>query len=233
MRLEINLTLRCQLSCQFCNRICNLTKNKEDYQQEVNIEQIDNLISDLKRTNTIITKCKVLGGQPTLNKDFVNIWNKIVSVPDLITFVKLETNHVDPLPIINLPKHTKIQGRSVGKKHHIPFPWSPKENGIIVKIGDCAQMKRCGYSLSGKGYLPCSQAIALCYLLDIDLYKKELPISWTQEELNLICQHCPENMDKKWKEQYCNRDIRSFTKEELQLSNLWQECFNNKSVKEY
>jgi len=230
MKLEINLTLRCQLSCAYCNRICGLTKHKEDYQQEMTLEQIDKLIDDLKRTNTIITKCKVLGGQPTLNKDFVNIWNRIVSVPELITFVKLETNHVDPLPLIDMPKHAKIQGRSISRKHHIPFPWSPKDYGIKVKIGNCAQMKRCGYSLSAKGYLPCSQAIAECYLLGVDLYKKELPLGWTQEELKQICEHCTENMDRSWKEKFCNRDIRTFTKEELMPSPTYKKALEELGV---
>jgi len=238
MRLELNCTMFCNMRCRACNRMVDYYPERTEH---MDIAQIQKFIKEIEQKNVIVDRMKLIGGEPLLHPNFVEVVEELIK-SDNIRYVKIETNQTLPKPPFNNNK-IHYQGRTVGRKHHIPYTISPIDLGYnITPNPRCPAITRCGYSLDKYGFLPCSPAIMIVRLFNLwDLYKKELPTEpWGLEE---ICKHCTQSLPKSWREQYSNRDIRSFTKEELEPSKLWREAkekWDNggveefyKSVKEY
>jgi hypothetical protein len=207
--------------------MCNF-KSLGNYIGDISLEQIDDFIININKHP--IDKLKVLGGEPLMHPQFVEIFNKLALCKN-IGMLKVDTNHILPRPL-NLvgAKNLRWMGKKQKHKRHYKFLYDPSDYGIKVKVGGCQQLYKCGMSLSSKGYLPCSQAIAITYLLDLEhLYKKDFPLEpWGLED---ICPHCPENMSNEWKAQWTSRELNSFTKEELLPSPTFLKALINKGVK--
>ncbi|MBO4587816.1 MAG: glycosyltransferase [Bacteroidales bacterium] len=68
-KIELDITHDCNLKCHGCNRSCGLAPTKEC----VTIEQIKAFISESKDLGIKWTLINVLGGEPTLHPDFLEI----------------------------------------------------------------------------------------------------------------------------------------------------------------
>lgn len=199
MNLELNITLDCNQSCYNCNRMCNIYKNRTE---NMSLSQIDKFIGHCKEKP--LQKVKVLGGEPLLHPQFLEIYHKLLKATEegYIKLIKVNTNKTIKIP--DLPKTEKVRwlGKKWIMKKHEPFLWHPKDLGYNIKPQyNCDTMKKCGISLDKYGYLPCSPAIMLVRLFNLThLYRYEMPKEiWGLEE---VCQHCIFGMPVDWRNEH-------------------------------
>lgn len=212
INLELNITLKCNLSCAGCNRMCNVYKNRTEH---MSIEQIQKFI-DQARVNGGVNKLKVIGGEPLLHPQFVEIYNMLAEAgkEKIIKFIVIESNKTVPFPKVESYPFICLRGTVQRKKKHQPFLWSPKDLGFTYGANyKCMQLRKCGYSLDKYGYLPCSLAIMLSRLFGhTDLYRKEFPTNpWGLEKL---CENCVFCMPQDWRNKFSSKGIFNFTEEE-------------------
>ena len=73
LRFEIDITRECNWSCNSCNRLCNIKKkNTSSYMTLAEIKSIVRQIKNASKQYNI-SKLKILGGEPTLHKQFREI----------------------------------------------------------------------------------------------------------------------------------------------------------------
>ena len=195
MRVELNITLKCNLSCTNCNRFCNLVKQEE----HISIKTVKRFLENI---NTPIDRVKVVGGEPLLHPEFMLIFEllKNAVASGKIKKVKIDTNQMTPFPPNLWAKRTdavRTGGTHPKKKKHYPMI-HPVDIGYVTTAKyNCEMIRRCGFSLDNKGWLPCSSAIMIARLFNLEyLYKKQRPNTvWGLEEL---CQHCVFAMPQEW-----------------------------------
>jgi hypothetical protein len=185
--MEINGTLRCNSRCINCNRLPHLFENENT---DVTLEQIDDLISQMKGKG--IHTIKLLGGEMLLHPQFVQIYEKLKDAlaKGVFGFFKIDTNYTIPIPIKESVPNIKWMGKVFRRKNHT-WIFDPADLGFSTgAVPDCSMPRRCGISFDRKGFLPCSQAIGIVKKFGLEhLYRKEIQRHpWGLDE---ICKHCP------------------------------------------
>jgi len=205
-------------------------------------QQILKFVGQLRDNNKVVERLKVVGGEPLLHPQFEEIYNILADAAEegLIQQIKIDSNKKTPVPHITRKcKFVRWSGRSPVRKCHLPPLWSPEDHGVVVSPtirgnyikAPCDQLRRCGYSLDKYGYLPCSVAIMLVRLLNLNhLYRKDLPDKpWGLEE---ICKHCSFGMDSKWRNEN-TKPISKITAEDRTPSPIFQEALRNYNLEEF
>jgi hypothetical protein len=231
INLELNITLKCNMACSNCNRLCHIYRDRTEH---MTIEQIQKFIDQAKE-NGGIYKLKVLGGEPLLHPQFVDIYNLLCKAAQegIIKGIKIESNKTIPTPNVQAYPFVSWKGRVQGKKKHQPILWSPKDLGIIKGAQPkCPQITKCGYSLDKYGYLPCSCAIMISRLFGkTHLYKHEFPTQlWGLDEL---CQHCIFSMDQEWRNQHSCKRLSEHTVEEKTPTKSFKEALDKWNPEEF
>ena len=190
-RVELNINYDCNLRCKNCNRLCHLLRLDEP----MTVDQIRLFIRKLEEENKHIVRVKVVGGEPTIHPDFLQIC-KLLSDAFLDGFIgkiAVNTNGINPKYRLDAPLYPGIHWKvsPPSRKGHRPVLWSPKDLGLDT-FGPCAMPKRCGFSLDSKGWLPCSAAPAIVRVFNLEYLYRPLdgplpPEIWGLEEL---CGHC-------------------------------------------
>ena len=210
MKIELNITLACNLSCHSCNRMCDVYKDRTEH---MSLEQIGKFVKHAK--GRTIERIKILGGEPLLHPQFVEIYNKLFTAfrsNRQTKLIKAETNHSLPVPDVQQTYKMMVVGVHPLDKMHLPYLWHPKDLGFEIPAQPkCRHLCRCGTSLDKYGYLPCSAAIMLVRLFGMtDLYRDYLPYKpWG---LDRICQHCIFGMPKRWRAKH-SKYIKEFPEE--------------------
>jgi len=198
----------------------------------MSVDQIEKFV-DQARQNGKVGMVKLLGGEPLLNPDFVEIYNVLTNAAEegVIKSIKVETNRILPKPVVKNFPFVKWQGRVLKKKKHQPTLWSPKDLGFDTVCG-CKMMTRCGFSLDKYGYLPCSGAIMIARLFNLThLYKHELPNeTWGLDEL---CQHCIFSMDANWRKRFSAKTVLQHTEEERNPTKSYKEKLESFDVEDF
>jgi len=230
INIEVNITLQCNLACPNCNRLCHIYRDRTEHMV---VGQIEKFIEQAKAGGGIY-KLKLLGGEPLLHPQFVDIYNLLTKAAQdgIIKGIKVESNKTIPRPKVDDSAFVSWKGRPQRKKKHQPALWSPKDMGVVTPIGKCQQLSKCGYSLDKYGYLPCSPAIMIARLLGLThLYKRELPMKpWGLEEL---CPHCVFSMDQEWRNKYSSKCIFDFTEEENTPTKTFKEGLDKFKPEEF
>jgi len=223
MKIELNITLACNMSCTCCDRMCDIYKDRTEH---MSLDQIDKFIRHSK--GRIIERIKILGGEPLLHPQFVEIYNKLhFAFKGVRTtrLIKAESNHILPIPDVIQTPSMLIAGVPLEEKMHLPYLWHPKDLGydIGAQTG-CRHLNRCGTSLDKYGYLPCSSAIMISRLFGLtDLYRDYLPSKpWG---LDRLCQHCIFAMPKRWRAKH-SKYLKDFTKEERTPTKRFKEAMD-------
>ena len=214
MKIELNITMRCNLGCPNCNRMCNIYRDRIE---DMSIDQIKRFIEQAKLLPEQKRKVKIVGGEPLLHPNIAEINDIFAEAVEKkwLSSVKYGTNKIitnsNKLPPeFKKSPFVRFSGMISRKKKHLPYLQSPVDMGW--KKGDeplpkrmCSQIRRCGFSLDKYGYLPCSLAIMIVRLFGwTDLYRYEIPrVPW---ELERICKHCILSMGKGW----CNQHAKYF-----------------------
>ena len=230
IKLELNITLQCNLACPNCNRLCHIYRDRTEH---MSLEQIDKFIKQAK-VGGGVSRLKVLGGEPLLHPQFVEIYNMLTSAAKdgVIKYIKIESNKTLPHPKVEAFPFVSWKGRTINKKKHQPILWSPKDLGVDTPIGQCQQLSKCGFSLDKYGYLLCSLAIMFSRLFGkTHLYRREFPTApWGLEEL---CPDCVFSMDADWRSKFSNRPPTAHTQEERSPTKSFKEAMDKWNVEEF
>lgn len=218
MRVELNITLRCNQACANCNRLCHLYPDRKE---DIDPEAIAQWIAYLRVTGQTVNRVKVVGGEPLLHPQFRDIYCLLGEAVNSgeIKAVKVDTNGTLPIP--SLPKYrgVRIGGRKPRRKEHLPYLWSPMDLGEQIPRHPCDMPRLCGFSLDNRGWLPCSPAIMIVRSFGLEhLYKRDMPTKpWGISD---ICRHCIHAMPDEWKRMHC-KPLGSITAAEKAPTVSW------------
>ena len=114
INMELNVTLQCNLACPNCNRLCHIYRDRTEH---MSIDQIKRFIGQA-RDGGGINKLKVLGGEPLLHPQFVEIYNLLCEAAKngVIRYIKIESNKTIPFPKVEMFPFVSLKGRIVQKK---------------------------------------------------------------------------------------------------------------------
>ncbi len=195
-RLEINLTMRCNIACPHCNR---LIANMHVKDSDITLDQLHKMVDTLIRDKIRMRTMKVLGGEPLVHHDFLGAMDVLKRAIDakICRAVAVVTNGILPRP--KLPEGFEYWLSPVKDKNHIPVLASPTDLGIEDKMRDkCITKMRCGYSFDAWGFTFCPISGVLGRVLGIDTYRDSIP----EAKLDMnICKHCPFGMPVGYKNQ--------------------------------
>lgn len=169
-QIEIDITYECNLKCINCNRSSTQAPIKEG----MSVEQIENFVRESIELNKKWKLINLLGGEPSIHKDFLEIVNLILNEyivkhsPE--TILQVTSNGFGELVqerLSKLPKHEKliIDYASFKDERIVPY-FSPFNDAPIDKPNGnekeyhkgCWVTSYCGIGLNQLGYYPCGVA---------------------------------------------------------------------------
>lgn len=185
-RIEIDITWLCNLSCFDCNRCCG----EAPTQDHMTIEQIEQFIDESRRRNHNWEVIRVLGGEPTIHPQFVEIMDLLIeykrSLPNrgmelsLVVytngFSKKSLRLVEELPHDVVVCNTmKDRGpvRHIG--HFMVAPQDVRDTSTEDLTMACTHTTTCGLGLTPYGYYHCPIAGSIDRVFGKNLGRRELP----------------------------------------------------------
>lgn len=203
-KIEIDITYECNLKCVNCNRSSTQAPIKEG----MTLDQINEFVRDS------ISLCKkwelinILGGEPTIHKDFNEIVNLILNnyiVPySPNTILQITSNgYGDTVKeqLAKLPNHKNVIIDYASFKdnkiipYFSPFNNAPIDNKDIDKAEyekGCWVTSYCGIGLNQLGYYPCGVAGGIDRVFEMNLGVKKLKDvdESISKLLSEFCQFC-------------------------------------------
>lgn len=205
-RIELELTLRCNLACPTCSRHCNMYSPCKD--TDMNAMQLGRFMSQVETKGDVWDTVAVMGGEPTLHPLFSDVmhalWERLVK-PGHVKTLQMWTNGTSVIDLGALPvRYLAPDTESVpdGRIHiitadhstkvHYQALLAPKDTGQVR--AECEALGVCGIALNAGGYWPCGPAGAIARLFGWqDAAKAELPNNagdWGDiERFCELCQH--------------------------------------------
>ena len=169
-QIEIDITYECNLKCINCNRSSTQAPIKEG----MTLEQIEKFVRESVELNKKWKLINLLGGEPSIHKDFLEIVNLILNEyivkhsPE--TILQVTSNGFGDLVqerLSKLPKHKNliIDYASFKDERTVPY-FSPFNDAPIDKPNGnekeyhkgCWVTSYCGIGLNQLGYYPCGVA---------------------------------------------------------------------------
>ena len=185
-QIEIDITYECNLKCINCNRSSTQAPIKEG----MTVEQIENFVRESIELNKKWKLINLLGGEPSIHKDFLEIVNLILNEyivkhsPE--TILQVTSNGFGELVqerLSKLPKHKNliIDYASFKDERIIPY-FSPFNDAPIDKPNGnekeyhkgCWVTSYCGIGLNQFGYYPCGVAGGIDRVLKLNLNVQSL-----------------------------------------------------------
>ena len=210
-QIEIDITYDCNLKCKSCNRSCTQAPSKDDY---MTVEQIKKFIEESIELNKKWKLINILGGEPTLHPDFLEIVRLIYEEyilkfsPD--TILQITSNGysqesrelLKKLPAVKnivIDKHSFKQSNKV--TYFTQFNIAPIDTDEY-KDSDfsngCWVTSYCGIGLNKYGYYPCGVAGAMDRVMGYDIgikSLKEVTVDRLKELLDVFCRYCGNFVD--------------------------------------
>ncbi len=169
-QIEIDITYECNLKCINCNRSSTQAPIKEG----MTIEQIETFVRESIELNKKWKLINLLGGEPTMHKDFLEIVNLILNEyiikHSTETILQVTSNGFGELVqkrLSELPKHDNliIDYASFKDERIVPY-FAPFNDAPIDKPNGnekeyhkgCWVTSYCGIGLNQLGYYPCGVA---------------------------------------------------------------------------
>ncbi|MHA1381068.1 MAG: radical SAM protein [Candidatus Helarchaeota archaeon] len=210
-KIEIDITFDCNLKCIACNRSCSKAPSKEDY---MCLEQIHRFIEESLKLGKKWELINILGGEPTLHQNFLEIVNLILNEYILKyspkTVLQITSNGYSKetqklLKLLPKSKNIVIDKGSFKTSNKIeyftPFNLAPIDlenfkNKDFSK--GCWVTSYCGMGLNKYGYYPCGPAGGMDRIMGYDVgikSLKEISPKRLKELLVLFCQYCGNYVD--------------------------------------
>lgn len=202
--IEIDITYRCNLNCHNCNRSCTQAPTEE----ELSFEQIKQFVKEsieLKKRWKVIS---ILGGEPTLHKDFHEIVYYIVDnyiVPhSKETVLKIVSNGWSRESREALERLKGVQNITIDRasfksskkvEYFSPFNKAPIDQpaGDEQEFGKgCWVTSYCGIGLNHLGYYACGVSGGIDRVFGMNRGIKSLHHvdESIKEQLDTFCQYC-------------------------------------------
>jgi len=180
-QIEIDITYECNLKCINCNRSSTQAPIKEG----MSVEQIENFVRESIELNKKWKLINLLGGEPTIHKDFLEIVNLILNEyiikHSTETILQVTSNGFGELVqerLSKLPKHKNliIDYASFKDERIVPY-FSPFNDAPIDKPDGkekeyhkgCWVTSYCGIGLNQMGYYPCGVAGGIDRIFKLNL----------------------------------------------------------------
>jgi len=177
MRVELEITLRCNRKCPECNRYCERWPWMLMEDSVMSLEQIDKFCSQVEANGKRLTQVSLIGGEPLLHPQYAEIAKMLherLRLKRLVREIRLCTNG-DALSTTH-PRDLENVRIKVdwSKPHHRSSVTAPIDTGQALRA--CHVPSHCGICLNVWGYWPCGAGGAIARLFGLPQYQRmELP----------------------------------------------------------
>lgn len=238
-KIEIDITYRCNLFCNNCNRTVSLAPSSLG----ITVEQIEKFISESISENYLWKNIRILGGEPTLHPNFLEIINLLLEykknyLPNLI--IEVVSNGTNNRTKDILTKISKLGVYIDTNSFKLPqktqndfekFNIAPSDLSDFVNndfSDGCWITESCGTGLTPFGYYPCAIAGGIDRVFGFDLGRKHLPSDTDEMKdlLKLFCSYCGHYKNRNFddKKNIPNSDINSTYV--MEISKTWKNTIN-------
>ncbi len=225
--VEIDITYRCNLKCRNCNRSCTQAPTSE----AMEISQIESFIQESIAADARWERIRLLGGEPTLHPDFVEIVDRLLKYrarhnPNLRIVCctngsgRKVQGMLSRIPGEVIVKNTAKDGR---QRLFRPFNRAPADliwNRFADYACGCRIIHDCGIGLTPRGYYMCAIAGGIDRIFGLDRGRRVLPLSddTLSDQMQIFCPLCghfgfqwPAKravLSKTWRQAYTEYNIR-------------------------
>jgi uncharacterized radical SAM superfamily Fe-S cluster-containing enzyme len=203
-QIEIDITYECNLKCINCNRSSTQAPTNEG----MSVEQIENFVKESIELNKKWKLINLLGGEPSIHKDFLQIVNLILNEyivkhsPE--TILQVTSNGFGEFvkeSLSKLPYHKNliIDYASFKDERIVPY-FSPFNDAPIDKPNGnekeyhkgCWVTSYCGIGLNQLGYYPCGVAggIDRVFKLNLSVQSLKNVDDSLAKHLETFCRFC-------------------------------------------
>jgi hypothetical protein len=181
-RIEIDITYRCNQRCVSCNRRCTQAPSDED----MPIDEIDRFIAESRKLDWRWGQIHILGGEPTLHKDYVEIFHRLKAI---CGNVLVRTNgRMKPVEGVNYA----IDAKDYEHRHMTNVDVTCLEEPLPCNhIRACWIPGLCGLGLTVGGYYCCSPGAAIDRMLGLNVGLRSLADVTQQAVLDQEFMLCP------------------------------------------
>jgi len=209
IRIECNITFRCNAICDFCNKAVGLAKFPNTDMTVAQIKKAVDMLNDQKIKVVRFTFC---GGEPILNKGLQDMIYEVARLPHLRQGRVLSND-------LNASKHLRdkivmpddrfrwvlaplddpddpLSGKNDPTKRgstrtHLPFWISPDDLGMDSTFDKCTIKGHCGIGLDSTGFSACGKAQMFGTLFGVETSSWDVDIAkHIKTPINDICKHC-------------------------------------------
>lgn len=228
-QIEIDITYDCNLNCKNCNRSCRQAPEK----LEINLDKIEEFVSDSIKYNIKWKRIRILGGEPTLHSQFEKILYSLINYKlynpetrlELVTngFGKqVQRNLLKVPPFYHIENSHKL---SPNQLNFLAFNLAPRDDKRFKNVdyrNGCSNLTECGIGLTPLGYYPCALAGGIDRITNYKLGIRRLPIRREQlvELLPKFCSLCGRFQSRI----FIPYNLRLQIKEELR-STSWEQIY--------
>lgn len=203
-QIEIDITYECNLKCINCNR----SSTQAPIKKGMSLEQIENFVLESIELNKKWTLINLLGGEPSMHKDFIEIVNMILKeyiIPHSSqTILQITSNGFGEFVqqrLSQLPSHPNliIDYASFKDERIVPY-FSPFNDAPIDQPDGkdkeyqkgCWVTTYCGIGLNQLGYYPCGVAGGIDRIFEFNLGIQSLKDvdEGIAKYLETFCRYC-------------------------------------------
>ena len=199
--IELEITLNCNFNCPCCNRLCD--KKKNNTSSDMNISDVQNILYNINKYSDKIDYITIIGGEPTVHPNFLNICKYIKSNTNIN--IEVSTNgsndniYKKEVEKLGIKYYTYNNDNTIDKKirSHVNMYLSPYEEKCQIK-SDCGL--NCGISICKINnkiyYAYCANQKMIAIMLNrYDLLYTSLDNimnddMYNNELTNNVCKHC-------------------------------------------
>jgi hypothetical protein len=223
--IEIELTSVCDMKCKFCDRFMQYSHDKN-----MTIYQISEFIRESLEMNYPWDRIHVLGGEPTLHPDFLEIMDLLINYRNKtgLKILRVITNNhgkIEKYRDYLLDNNVDIY--SDYKTENIPYYFSntlrcqlDNNDGLHPPCGIFG-VKGCGVGFTRYGYFLCGAGASIARLCGYDIgFKslKEVTYNNLYKQADYVCNKCGHTVDY-FVRAYEDEKIGPFWEKQLQIYN--------------
>jgi hypothetical protein len=198
-QIEIDITYACNLRCINCNRSCRQAPGTE----QMTLQQIQMFINESVEKKVKWEKISVIGGEPTLHHDLLEILSSLTKYKELFSpdaCIQLFTNgYGDKVNRVlsRVPEDIVVLNsmKTGNVNEFVAFNRAPKDTFLsrITEFSNgCITSSNCGIGLTPYGYYCCPVAGGIDRVFGFDMGRKELPSpdDSMSDQLSIFCELC-------------------------------------------
>lgn len=215
-RIELDITLACNLNCNNCDRACGIAPDKS----QVSLDKVKEFVEEANELGIVWRKLAVLGGEPTLHPQMLEILDYLYNNARYEYNVMLKTNGFGKKTnkvLQDVPSYIRIVNTSKSSKnqHFSTYNVAPIDQPMYKEADfskGCSIADGCGICLNPYGYYACGAGAAVDRVFGLGLSVqslKELTDEKILEHKRILCQYCGHFKDWGQSHKYVNQQITS------------------------